>query len=93
MYAHKYPKLQVPLSLELAINTRVFCVSFSIISIHAEELKHLSLLLRAEERLADVRASKTHVGGLLQLEHGVHGREVGTGALKVSDDLDVDVGF
>jgi hypothetical protein len=56
-------------------------------------MKHLSLLLRAKERLANVRASKTHVGGLLQLEHGVHGREIGTGALKVCYDLDVDVGF
>lgn len=29
----------------------------------------------------------------MQLEHGVHGREVGAGALEVGDDLDVDVGF
>ena len=64
---------------------------------HAKRKKvikgNLSLLLRAEHGRADIRASKTHVGGLLKLEHGVHGREVGTSALKVCDDLDVDVGF
>jgi len=56
-------------------------------------MTNLSLLLGAEHGLADVRASKAHVGGLLELEHGVHGREVGAGALKVCDDLDIDVGF
>lgn len=58
-----------------------------------EKAENLSLLLGAEHGLTDVRASKTHVGGLLELEHGVHGREVGASALKVCDDLDVDVGF
>ena len=55
--------------------------------------KNLSLLLGAEHGLADVGASETHVGGLLELEHGVHGREVGAGALEFCDVLDVDVGF
>lgn len=52
-----------------------------------------SLLLGAEHGLADVGASESYVGGLLELEHGVHAGELGTGALEVGDGLDVDVGF